>query len=148
MTEQIASPSQKLATLTAAFLRSSLPLQALGGLMCAAALVGGLLAASLGQRFAGLLFALALMGGLPLAWYALRIRFDVAAFELIGEHSDVEHALADFDAALRQLGLRQKADPRDLMQRAHATRGLVYRLAAVVCGQLVLVLIGMGALYA
>lgn len=146
MTEQTASSTRHLATLTAAFLRSSLPLQALGGLMCAAAVAGALLAAAHGQRCAGFLFALALMGALPLAWYALRIRFDVAAFELIAEHAD--DALADFDAALRQLGLRQKADPRDLVQRAHATRGLVYRLAAVVCSQLVLVLIGMGSLYA
>jgi len=148
MTEHAASPTRHLATLTAAFLRSSLPLQALGGLMCAAAVAGELLAASLGQRCAGALFALTLVGGLPLAWYALRIRFDVAAFELIAEHSDADHALADFDVALRQLGLRQKADPRDLVQRARATRRLVYRLAAVVCGQLVLVLIGMGSLYA
>ncbi|WP_018604733.1 hypothetical protein [Uliginosibacterium gangwonense] len=142
------SPSRHLAALTAAFLQSARPLQILGWLMCAAAVAGALFAALHGLRCAGILFALALMSGLPLAWYVLRIRFDVAAFELIAQYTDAADTLADFDAALCQLGLRQKADPRDLVQRACASRTLVYRLATVVCGQLIFVLIGMGTLYA
>jgi len=139
--------NQHLATLTAAFLRSTRPLQVFGWILCAAAAAGLLLATLHSAPYALWLFAVALAAGLPLAWFALRIRFDVAAFELIAVQTDSQDALPDFDTALSQLGLRQGADARDLAQRAAATKGLVMRLATVVCVQLVLVLVGVACLY-
>ena len=137
-----------LATLTTAFLRSTRPLQLFGALLCAVAGGGLLLALGQGEVLAGGLFAAALAGGLPLAWFALRVNFDAAAFALIAAQPDEGAGLREFDAALRQLGLRQGVDARDLAQRAAATRGLVWRLAAVVCGQLFLVLAATACLYA
>lgn len=139
---------RNLATLTTAFLRSTRPLQVFGGLLCATAAGGLLLAVLHGVPLAVWLFGAVLALGLPLAWYALRINFDAAAFELIAAQADVQTGLRDFDAALRQLGLRKGADARDLAQRAAATKGLVQRLAAVVCGQLLLLLAGVCVLYA
>jgi hypothetical protein len=141
--------------LPAALLRSSHPLQLFGWMLSATAALGALVAAVNHQGCAALLFATALSAGLLLAWQCLRIQFDIAAFDQIARqiaaHSDNDNdssqALQDFDTALRQLGLRQGSDGRDLLQRAAATRKLVVRLAMIVCGQLLLVLAGMGALY-
>ncbi|MDP5239955.1 hypothetical protein Q9Q94_10445 [Uliginosibacterium sp. 31-16] len=138
----------RLAPLTAAFLRSTRPLQYFGGLLCATAAGGLLLAILHGGPLAVWLFGAALTLGLPLAWYALRINFDATAFALLAAQADEQTGLQDFDAALRQLGLRKGADARDLAQRAAATKGLVQRLAAVVCGQLLLLLAGVCLLYA
>lgn len=137
-----------LATLTTAFLRSTRPLQLFGALLCAEAGGGLLLTLGQGEVLAGGLFAAALAGGLPLAWFALRVNFDAAAFALIAAQPDEGAGLREFDTALRRLGLRQGGDARDLAQRAAATRGLVWRLAAVVCGQLFLVLAATACLYA
>lgn len=139
---------QNLAILAAAFLRSTRPLQVFGWILCATSAAGLLLAARHTTPYALWLFAAALAAGLPLAWFELRIRFDVAAFELIAAQADSHNTLPDFDTALSQLGLRQGSDARDLAQRAAATKGLVLRLAAVICGQLILVLAGVGVLYA
>lgn len=148
-----------LAHLTAALLRSSHPVQLFGGMLCATASLGTLVSVVNHRGCAALLFATALSAGLLLAWQCLRIRFDIVAFEQIARqmaaHShnhnesdiDSSRALQDFDTALRQLGLRQGGDGRDLLQRAAATRKLVVRLGMMVCGQLLLVLAGMGALY-
>ncbi|NSL54584.1 hypothetical protein [Uliginosibacterium aquaticum] len=141
------TPDRTLATLSAAFLRSTQPLQVFGGILCAVAAGGLLLATRQAAAPALWLFGATLLLGLALAWYALRIRFDAAAFELIATHEQEARALPDFDAALSQLGLRQGTDVRDLAQRAAATRKLVVRLAAVVCAQLILVLAASGFLY-
>ncbi|GAB2901255.1 hypothetical protein GCM10027046_32890 [Uliginosibacterium flavum] len=140
--------AEHLATLTATFLRSTHPLQVFGWILCGTAAAGVLLATRHSTPYALWLFAAALASGLPLAWFALRIRFDVAAFELIAAQAESHNALPDFDTALSQLGLHKGADARDLVQRAAATKGLVVRLAAVICGQLILVLAGVGVLYA
>lgn len=133
---------QTLAALTAAFLRSTRPLQVFGWILCLTAAGGLLLATIQGAAHAQLCFGMALAGGLALAWYALRIRFDVAAFGQIAAQPDMTEALRDFDAALGQLGLRQSSLERDLPQRARAAKRLAIRLATVVCGQLILLLTG------
>ncbi|MBK9394724.1 MAG: hypothetical protein IPN40_12910 [Uliginosibacterium sp.] len=140
--------AQALATLTAAFLHSTLPIQVLGGLLALTAAGGGVLAASLGFTCASAAFGLAFSLAAALAWYALRIHFDARVFAWLAAQPESEAALADFDAALAMLGLRQGGDTRDLAQRARGARRLVTRLAQVVLGQLILVLLGGVLLYA
>ena len=153
--------TQPLATITAAFLRSTRPIQALGGLLALTAasggvpsgspsssLRGGVLAACLGFTCAGAAFGLAFSLAAALAWYALRIHFDARVFTWLAAQAESEAALADFDAALATLGLRQGYDARDLAQRARGARRLVTRLALVVLGQHILVLLGGVFLYA
>lgn len=140
--------AQALAPLTAAFLRSTLPIQALGGLLALTAASGGVLAACLGFTCAGAAFGLAFSLAAALAWYALRIHFDARVFTWLAAQAESEAALADFDAALATLGLRQGYDARDLAQRARAANQLVTRLAQIVGAQLILVLLGGGFLYA
>ena len=140
--------AQALAPLTAAFLRSTRPIQALGGLLALTAAGGGILAATLGFTCASAAFGLAVRLTAVLAWYALRIHFDAQVFAWLAAQPESEAALTDFDAALAMLGLRQGGDTRDLARRARGARRLVTRLAQVVLGQLILVLLGGVLLYA
>lgn len=140
--------TQPLATLTAAFLRSTRPIQALGGLLALTAAGGGILAATLGFTCASAAFGLAFSLTAVLAWFALRIHFDAQVFAWLAAQPETPAALADFDAALATLGLRKGGDTRDLAPRARGARRLVTRLALVVLGQLILVLLGGVFLYA
>lgn len=137
-----------LSAMTAALLRSSCGFAVLGGVLGALSGSAAFISVVLARGVAGLLFGVALALGIALAWLVLRIRFDVAAFERIAAQDDVSTALADFDAALQRMGLRQTADMRDLACRVQGARGLVTRLAALVCAQLFLFLAGLIALYA
>ncbi|MFT3735221.1 MAG: hypothetical protein QM776_09375 [Rhodocyclaceae bacterium] len=135
------TPDQQLASLTAAFLRSARGLAGFGWLLCLIAGLGALDAAMHGNTLVLLLHALALACGFALAWQSLRMRFDIAAFELIAR--DEGPALANFDLALKRLGLRDGSDVRALEQRAAATRKMVTRLALIVLLEFLLVLAGL-----
>lgn len=137
-----------LAAITAAFLHSSLPVQVLGALLTLVAATGLLWAAGASQPCASAAFALALGLAAALAHYALRIQFDARVFAWLAAQPDDESVLAHFDSALTTLGLRSGRDPRDLAARAGGARHLVTRLALIVLGQLILVLLGVVFLYA
>lgn len=101
------------------------------------ALLGGaglLLAALKANVLAAGLFGLALALLPAIIWYALRVRFDVAAFREIG-------ALEEPDALL-QLGLRTQPDGRPLALRAAGARRLLTRLLGLIAAQLALFMAG------
>jgi hypothetical protein len=119
-----------------------------GWLLC---LFGGLSALEAAVRqhpLAMLPQGMALAGGFALAWQRLRIHFDIHAFELIASDPEGAKALPNFDLALKRLGLREGSDPRNLEQRAMATRKMVTRLAQIVCMEFLLVIAGLIARYA
>ncbi|GAA5166362.1 hypothetical protein [Viridibacterium curvum] len=140
------TPDQQLAALTAAFLRSARGLAGFGWLLCLLAGLAALEAAMHGDSVALLLHGLALTAGFALAWQSLRMRFDIAAFELIAR--DDGAALANFDLALKRLGLRDGTDSRGLEQRAAATRKMVSRLALIVLLEFLFVAAGLFARHA
>lgn len=148
------TPDQQLATLTAAFLRSSRGIAVFGWLLCLLAGLAALEAATRGHILALVLHGCALTAGFALGWQTLRIRFDIAAFEFIARDdrpliaSDDPPALANFDLALKRLGLRDGSDSRGLEQRAAATRRMVTRLACIVLLEFLLVIAGLLARHA
>lgn len=129
------------ARLCAALLEAGRVASPMAGVLALLGGAGLLLAALKANVLAAGLFGLALALLPAIIWYALRVRFDVAAFREIGALEKPD-ALQQFDAALLQLGLRTQPDGRPLALRAAGARRLLTRLLGLIAAQLALFMAG------
>lgn len=136
------TPTQTLAFTTASLLYSSLPFMLLS-LLCTLLTGAAFLLSGEGMLVSKMLLLVALLLALPLAWFSLRILFDARIMQHWAQIAN-EHAPANFDQGLQELGLVKQVQTRDLLARAQGCVRLQKNLITLAVAQWIIFILALG----